>query len=203
MRHHRPQSDHVSSPLAPSLCLGTAPGARNGNRRRGSLPKPHYVSAITEGCKQHSRPAKAQRTGPTIALDLPSAPTSPLSVTQSKLSASITDARAPAKHFLDVCAGRSAPVSVGAIKFGFAVLGHLDSDPLLGGETHDLTDPNVVDYVLQLAWSGSIGFAAGASPRSDPHAEILANMEPLRQENILVHQNVTAILTAVAVTFCG
>ena len=46
-------------------------------------------------------------------------------------------------------------------------------------------------------WSGSIGFAAGAPPRSDPHAEILANMEPLRQKNVWVHQNVTAILTAV------
>ena len=103
----------------------------------------------------------------------------------------------------EICAGRSAPLSVGAIKFGLAVLIPLDSDPLLGGEIHDLTDSNVVDYVLRLAWSGSIGFAAGEPPLSDPHAEILANMEPLRQKNILVHQNVTAILTAVAVTFCG
>ena len=130
-------------------------------------------------------------------MDLPSGPTSPLSVTQSKLSASITDERAPAKYFVDIRAGRSAPLSVAAIKAGLAVLLPLESDPLLGGETHDLTDPNVVDYVLRLAWSGSIGFAAGAPPRSDPHAEILANMEPLRQKNVWVHQNVTAILTAV------
>ena len=55
------------------------------------LPEPHCVSDNTEGCKQHSRPAQAQRTEPTISLDLPSRPTSPLPATQSKPSASITE----------------------------------------------------------------------------------------------------------------
>ena len=73
----------------------------------------------------------------------------------------------------------------------------MDADPFMGGEAHDLTDPNVVDHVLQLACSGSIGFAGGASPHSDLDAEILANMEPWQQNNRLVHQSVTAILTAV------
>ena len=91
-------------------------------------------------------------------------------------------------------------MSVAAIKAGLAALVPLDSDPLLSGQSHYLTDPNVVDYVLRLAWSGSIGFAAGTPPRSDSHAEILANMEPRRQRNILVHQSVTAILTAVHAT---
>ena len=65
--------------------------------------------AITKECKQQSRPAKTQRTDPTISLDPPSGPTSPLSVTESKPSAPITDARAPARYFLDFCAGRNAP----------------------------------------------------------------------------------------------
>ena len=67
---------------------------------------------------------------------------------------------------------------------------------IIGGETHDLTDLNVVDHELQLAWSGSIGFAAGAPPRSDHHAGILANKEPWQQNKRLVHENVTAIITA-------
>ena len=132
-----------------------------------------------------------------ISLDLPSRPTTPLSVTESKPSAVITDARAPARYFLDICAGRSAPLSVAAIEAGLAVLVPLDTDPLLGGETHDLTDPNVADYVLQLTWSGSIGFAAEAPRRSDPHAEILANRKPWQQNDTLIYQNITAILTAV------
>ena len=131
--------------------LGQLPAPETATSVGGPLPKPHYVSAITEGCKQHSRPAKAQRTDPTISLDLPSGPTSPFSVTQSKLSASVSDARAPAKYFFDICAGRSAPLSVAAIKAGLAVLVPQDSDPLQGGETHDLTDPNDIDYVLRLA----------------------------------------------------
>ena len=55
----------------------------------------------------------------------------------------------------------------------------LDADLLLGGEAHDLTNSDVVDHVLRLAWSGSIGFAVGAPPRSDQHAEILANYGPV------------------------
>ena len=33
----------------------------------------------------------------------------------------------------------------------------LDADPFLGDEAHDLTDLDVVDLVLRLTWSGSIG----------------------------------------------
>ena len=131
------------------------------------------------------------------SVDLPSRPTTPLSVTESKPSAVITDARAPARYFLDICAGRSAPLSVAAIKAGLAVLVPLDADPLLGGETHDLTDPNVADYALQFTLSGSIGFAAEAPRRSDPHGEILANRKPWQQNDRFIYQNVTAILTAV------
>ena len=127
-----------------------------------------------------------------ISLDMPPRPTTPLSVTESRPSAVVTDARAPARYFLDICAGRSAPLSVAAIKAGLAVLVPLNADPLLG-----LTDPNVADYVLQLTWSGSIGFAAEAPRRSDPHAEILANRKPWQQNDRLIYQNVTAILTAV------
>ena len=132
-----------------------------------------------------------------FASDMPSRPTTPLSVTESKPSALIIDARAPARYFLDICAGRSAPLSVAAIRAGLAVLELLDADPLLGGETHDLTDPNVADYVLQLTLSGYIGFAAEAPRRSDPHAEIFANRKPWQQNDRLIYQNVTAILTAV------
>ena len=116
---------------------------------RGPLHKPHYVSAITNECKQQSRPAKTQRTDPTISLDPPSGPTSPLSVTESKPSGSITDAHAPARYFLDICADRNAPLSVAVIKAALAVLVLRDADHLPGGETHDLTDPNVVDYVFR------------------------------------------------------
>ena len=113
--------------------------------RRMLQEKPHYVSATTEECK-------AQQTNQMISL----------SVTESKPSAVITNARSTARYFLDFCAGRSALLSVAASKAGLAVLVPMDADSLLGGETHDFADPNVADYVLQLTWSGSIGFAAGA-----------------------------------------
>ena len=41
------------------------------------LPKPHCTDYTTELCTQQSRPARAQRTDPTISLDMPSGPTSP------------------------------------------------------------------------------------------------------------------------------
>ena len=41
-----------------------------------------------------------------ISLDMPSGPTTPLSVTESKPSAVITNARSTARY-LDICAGRS------------------------------------------------------------------------------------------------
>ena len=96
--------------------LGQLPALETATSVGRPWPKPHYVSAITEGCKQHSRPAKAQRTDPTISLDLPSGPTSPLSVTLSKFSASITHARTPAKYCFEIFAGRSAFLSVAANK---------------------------------------------------------------------------------------
>ena len=57
----------------------------------GSLPKPHYVSAITEECTQQSRPARAQRTDPTISLDMPSGPTSLLSLTEPQRNSTTTE----------------------------------------------------------------------------------------------------------------
>ena len=102
-------------------------------------------------------------------------------------------------HALGWCAER-------CIKAGLAVLVPLDADHLLGGKAHDLTDPNVVDHVLRLAWSGTIGFAARAPPCSDQHMGFLENMEPWQlydfQTSRLVHQNVIAILTAVHATGC-
>ena len=87
-----------------------------------------------------------------------------------------------------------------------AVLVPLDADLVLGGKAHDVTDPNVVDHVVRLAWSGRIGFAAGAPPCSDQHIGILENMEPWQpydfQTSRLVHQNVIAILTAVHAAGC-
>ena len=132
--------------------------------RRMLQEKPHYISAITEECKQQSLPAKAQRTNPMISLDMPSGPTRPLSVTESKLSAVITNARALARYCLDFCACFSAHLSVAAIIVGLAVLVPLDADSMVRGETHDLTDPNVADYVPQLTWSGSIGLHCGSTP---------------------------------------
>ena len=159
---------------APRLCCWEPASASNPKFQvptsTNDLGKPHYVSAVTEESKQQSCPARDQRTNPMISLDMPSRPTTPLSVTESKPSAVITDARAPARYFFDICAGRSAPLSVAAIKAGLAVLVPVDADLLLGGETHDLTDPNIADYVLQFTWSGSLGFAADAPRRSDPDA---------------------------------
>ena len=148
---------HGLAPLRDSRCCwDPAPATLNFRYRlrRMLQEKPHYVSATTEECK-------AQQTNQMISLDMPSGPTTPLSVTESKPSAVITNARSAARY-LDICAGRSALLSVAASKAGLAVLVPLDADSLLGGETHDLADPNVADYVLQLTWSGSIGFAAEA-----------------------------------------
>ena len=59
-------------------------------------------------------------------------------------------ARAPAEYFLDICAGRGAPLSVAAIKAGLAVLVPFDAEAPLR-EAHDLTDPNVDDI-----WHGQV-----------------------------------------------
>ena len=118
-RLHRPQSDQVPSPFAPSHWLGRAPGTRNGDRRRRSHCPCRITSiGITEECQQLSRPATTQRTDPTISLDRKSGPTSPQSRAETKPSAAITCARAPSRYFLDICAGRSALLSVAAIKAG-------------------------------------------------------------------------------------
>ena len=67
-----------------------------------------------------------------------------------KPSAVITDARAPARYPSEICAGRSNTIVSCSYQSGLAVRVPPDSHPLLG----------------------SIGFAAGALPRSDQHAEI-------------------------------
>ena len=118
-------------------------------------------------------------------------------VTESNPPAAVEE-HSPSRYFLDICSSSDAPLAVAA---QLAVLVHLDFDPLLGGEAHDLTNPNIVDHVLRQGWSGSVGFAVGTLPRSHRHAELLANLEPLQlfsaQTNILVNQNVIATLTAV------
>ena len=152
MRLHRPQSDRVSSPITQSLYLGTAPSAGKDRRRGG-----HHDGGVTEECRKISN----VDTDPMTPFHLPLEPTPSLSATQSKLSEPATVARAPGKHFLQICAGHSAPLSVAAVKAELAVLVPLDADSRLGEEAHDLTGPDVVDKVLRLARSGSVGFAAG------------------------------------------
>ena len=96
-----------------------------------SLTEPQCNSDTTEECKhEQSRPFKVQRTSPTVPLSAPFSSTSPLPETESRPSASITGPRAPAIFFLDICAGRSAPLSVAAIKAGLAVLVLVDADTL-------------------------------------------------------------------------
>ena len=55
-----------------------------------------------------------------------------------------------------------------------------------------------------LTWSGLVGSGAEIPPRSDQHAELLANLEPWKlchfQTNSFIHQNVTAILAVVHAT---
>ena len=80
-------TDHAKSP----------PGDSSQRRKRRPTSEGRCPSHITEECKQRSSPT----TDPTIPLDLPLGPTPPLSATV---------ARAPAKYFLDICAGRSAPL---------------------------------------------------------------------------------------------
>ena len=65
----------------------------------------------------------------------------------------------------------------------------------------------LLDHVLHLTWFGSIGFAAEAPRRSDPHAEMLANRKPLQQNDRLperhchshtaVHANGAHVLWAI------
>ena len=55
------------------------------------LPKPHCTDCTTELCTQQSRPARAQRTDPTISLDMPSRPTSPLSLTEPQCNSDTTE----------------------------------------------------------------------------------------------------------------
>ena len=139
---------HGLAPLRDSRCCWDPAPATLSFRyrlRRMLQEKPHYVSATTEECK-------AQQTNQMVSLP----------VTESTPSAVITNARCAARYFLDICASRSALLSVAATNAGLAVLVHLYAESLLRGETHDLADPNVADYVLQLTWSGSIQFAAGA-----------------------------------------
>ena len=167
-----------------------------------SFTEPQCNSKTTEECThEQSRPLKFQRMTPTVPLKEPSDVTLLLPLIESGPSASITGPRSLARYFLDICAGRDAPLSVAAIKAGLAVLVPLDAYLLLGGEAHDLTNSDVVDHILRLAWSGSVGFAVGAPPRSDQQAEILADLDPLQlvdsQTNNLIHQNVIAILTRV------
>ena len=76
------------------------------------------------------------------------------------ISETNTVIQSAAKYFLDIGAGRNAPLPVADIESGLSVLVPLDAESLSGGEAHDLTNPDVVDHVLRLAWSGKIGLAA-------------------------------------------
>ena len=169
VRLHRPQSDQVPSPFAPSHWLGRAPGTRNGDRRRGGHCPCRITSiGITEECQQPSRPATTQRTDPTISLDRKSGPTSPQSRAENKALSSNHQCTSTFQVLLGyLCRPQCTLVSRGHQSW-LAVLVLLDADSLLDGEALDLTDPNVVDHVLQLAWSGSIGFAAGALTTQRP-----------------------------------
>ena len=109
-------------------------------------------SDTTEECAhEQSRPFKVQRTSPTVPLSTPSSSTSPLPLTESEPSASITGPRAPARYFLDICPGWPQCTFVSRSHQSWArSLGTSGCRPLplIGGEAHDLADPNVVDHVF-------------------------------------------------------
>ena len=159
----------MPSPFAPSLCLGTSPSAGNGDQGRGSIAL-FRITSVPSQKDVNSSHVPLKHSG---------------------------RLRQPYFYFRSICAGRSVPLSVAAIKAGLA--GLVPNHTPCYVEKHMTLQLQSL-LIIYSVCSGSIGFAAGTPPRSDSHAEILANMEPWRQENLFVHQNVTAILTAVLAT---
>ena len=97
-----------------------------------------------------------------------------LSVTRSKPTEPISLARAPAKYFLEICAGYTTSLSAASIKADLAVLVPLDADSRLEEKAHDLTEPDVVDRVLRLTY----GHVRSASPQEHLHAPTRTQMLP-------------------------
>ena len=169
MQLHRPQSDQVPSPFrARPLARDSS---RHPKRRPASgwrpLPVPHHISGITEECQKLSRPAKTQRTDPTISLDRKSGPTT-TAKSRNKALSSKHQCTSTFQVLLGYLCRPQCTFASRGHQSWLPVLVLLDADSLLGGEALDLTDPNVVDHLLQLAWSGSIGFAVGALPTQRP-----------------------------------
>ena len=130
------------------------------------LPKPNHISGITEERQQLSRPAKTQRTDPTISFDRKSGPTTTVK-SRNKALCSNHQCTSTFQVLLGyLCSPHCTFVSRGHQSW-LAVLVLLDADSLLGGEAHDLTDPNVVDHVLQSACQARLASLREHSPRSD------------------------------------
>ena len=123
-----------------------------------------------------------------------------------------------ARFFLDLCAGKEAPLSEALRARGCAVLTPFDMHIEQGGAAHNLLLPEVVDFVLRAAKTRMIGWAAGAPPcsaysmltlrsggplpvRTPTQMEGLPNMTPQRKEKFassrLIHVNVIQCLLAV------
>ena len=71
------------------------------------------------------------------------------------------------RFFLDLCAGKHAPLSRAVLELHKACLFAHDAHPLQGGAHHDLLDPSFFDFAVRLAKSGAVAFAAAAPPCAD------------------------------------
>ena len=74
-----------------------------------------------------------------------------------------------AEYFLDLFAGRSAPLATAMRLLGVPTLSPVDSHPDIGGESQNITVQGFFDFLLRLAWSGIVVLAA-ASPPCAPYS---------------------------------
>ena len=71
------------------------------------------------------------------------------------------------QFFLDICAGKEAPLSTAVQVAGGCVLAPFDAHPDRGGEEHNLCKPQGQDLLFRLIWSGCVAFAHAAPPCAD------------------------------------
>ena len=68
--------------------------------------------------------------------------------------------------FWDLFSGENSPFAAVAKSEGFPTFDPVDCHPKVGGKLHDVTDPLLFDFLLRLAWSGSVRLAAASPPCS-------------------------------------